>query len=200
MMMMTMTMGSNYSNVKMKSRNNNNKNECRDAFYDSDNGYNEWWIQLWGQPYPDPSSDEELKGGGETVGGDAKTTAEGEVCKWSQRGQPEKEHEVRQSEGEKMEVIPGPGTEIKAVLHEINGGLHKQYMNHSLPLQWERQREWDGSRQRENRAAGSLTTTSKVSPFSKKLHNTSGKVTGGEEGGRRRGWEKSYRCAGEQGK
>lgn len=127
-------------------------------------------------------------------------TGAGEARKWSQRGQPEKEHEVRQSEGEKMEAIAGPGTEIKAVLHEINGGLHKQYMNHSLPLQWERWREWDGSRQRENRAAGSLTTTSKVPPFSKRLHNTSGKVTGGEEGGRRRGWEKSYRCAGEEGK
>lgn len=40
-----------------------------------------------------------------------------------------------------MEAIAGPGTEIKAVLHEINGGPHKQYMNHSLPLQWERERE-----------------------------------------------------------
>lgn len=39
-----------------------------------------------------------------------------------------------------MEAIAGPGTEIKAVLHEINGGPHKQNMNHSL-LQWERERE-----------------------------------------------------------
>ncbi len=53
----------------------------------------------------------------------------------SQKGQREKSHEVRQSEREKMEAIASPGMEIKAVLHEINGGLHKQYMNHSLPIQ-----------------------------------------------------------------
>lgn len=53
----------------------------------------------------------------------------------SQKGQREKEHEVRQSERENMDVIADPRIEIKAVIHEINGGLHKYYMNHSLRLQ-----------------------------------------------------------------
>lgn len=59
---------------------------------------------------------------------------QGTVRGRSQKGRREKEHEVRQSEREKMEAIAGPGMEIKAVLQEINGGLHKEYMNHSLPL------------------------------------------------------------------
>lgn len=41
---------------------------------------------------------------------------------------------------ERTEEIAGPGTQIKAVLHEINGGLLKEYMNHCVPLQWDRQR------------------------------------------------------------
>lgn len=36
---------------------------------------------------------------------------------------------------ERTEEIAGPGTQIKAVLHEINGGLLKEYMNHCVPLQ-----------------------------------------------------------------
>lgn len=32
-----------------------------------------------------------------------------------------------------MEAIAGSGSEIKPVLHEMNGGLHEQNMNHSRP-------------------------------------------------------------------
>lgn len=45
-----------------------------------------------------------------------------------------------------MEAIVRPGTEIKAVLQEINGGPHKKYMNHSLPRQWEGEADKGGQR------------------------------------------------------
>lgn len=50
------------------------------------------------------------------------------------RGWRASQGEVRQSEKgrEKMEAIAGPVAEIKAVLHEINGGPHRRYMNHGL--------------------------------------------------------------------
>lgn len=52
-----------------------------------------------------------------------------------------------EKEREKMEVIASPGTEIRAVLHEINGGLLKEYMNHSFPLQWERESKTEADKE-----------------------------------------------------
>jgi len=68
--------------------------------------------------------------------------------------------------------------EIKAVLHEINGGPHKQYMNHSLPLQYvclcARERPSEGEREREReRERWEFQRSLRLT----KLHNTSERVT-----------------------
>lgn len=69
----------------------------------------------------------------------------------------------KDSQRKKMEAIAGPGIEIKAVLHEINGSLHKKYMNHTPHYSGgERERQ---KHTEESRAAGLPTTTSKVFPL-----------------------------------
>lgn len=59
----------------------------------------------------------------------------GKVREPSQKGHREGRTRGKTVRQREMEAISGPGTEIKAVLHEINGGPHKQYMNHSPQLQ-----------------------------------------------------------------
>lgn len=101
-------------------------------------------------------------------------------------GEGERERESRRYKTvreKEMEAIAGPGMEIKAVLHEINGGLHKQYMNHSPPLQWGRENERE-SKTEADKGEQSCRLTNydfKRSFHLTKLHNTSDKVTEEEE-------------------